>query len=724
MPKKSSTAAIAPTPEREHIFPASRLTPLAIKWKELSEAGRHKEAMLLLDEIIRGSTAMFERLAQYENLNSSVDLDILVSAAHEKMVRWLQAWNPKAGRLFTWLSKSYHADTYVLLADGSCKKISEIVDGRLEVDVLSWNRSENKFEAKPVINWFKSPVQDVSVWRRLCVSFPESYKTSNRREGTDRKIILTNDHEVYTDRGIVRVDEIKPTDRLYISSPSITPDGMSALIGMYLGDGTITKKDYFVVSHGTGQKEYTEHIAAKFGNRSVWHGRVTLKWKQVATGNIITKDYPVWKTRLLHKRIWKSCPLSRVKNISEWLLDNINPIVLAYWYMDDGYLEHVKKYNRYFPYFCSESFTYEDCARIAERLLVEWGIKAWLKKESVREGVVYARINICDASVDRFFKLVAPYLIPCFSYKMPVQYRAIAKKDITCIRYEAIPCTEHKVIKLATGHVLNKEKLSYKYDITVKDNHNIIAMTHGKTQNGVASGICACQCSKNAFLSEVGKVNQMRRRCYTTSDNLERFYGVEDHEVNRHDLAKEYKRRIQDIHCRWGDPQELGALRYLIDCIVDDSHDKQAAIRSAAYCWGISLPMAKFFYNWAVVGLRHQFYEKAYVPFTEYDLMLAAESYTLWPEIINAIGYEPAKKLVVLMGGSRVHIPSINAIAKLKEADQIRREIDRSNLDPATIAEIARKRKKTVRSAAEIYREMLAIQHPNRSGEFSIYGND
>lgn len=334
MPKKSPSSTV--TADREHIFPASQLTPLAIKWQELSAAGRHKEAMLILDELIRGSTAMFERLAQYENLNSSVDLDILVSAAHEKMVRWLNAWRPKEGRLFTWLSK----------------------------------------------------------------------------------------------------------------------------------------------------------------------------------------------------------------------------------------------------------------------------------------------------------------------------------------------------------------------------------------------------CAKNAFLSEVGKVTQMRRRCYTTGDNLERFYGVEDHEINRHDLAAEYRRKIREMHCRWGDPQELGALRYLIDCIVDDAHEKQNAIRSAAYCWGISMPMSKFFYNWAVVGLRHQFYEKAYVPFTEDDLVLAAESYDWWPDIVNIIGTKKGKELVVKMGGTRPRIPTLNAIVKLKEADQLRQEIDRSNLDPATIAEIARKRKKTVRSAVEIYREMLEVQHPNRSGEYSIYGDD
>jgi hypothetical protein len=94
-----------PSLEGEHIFPASQLTPLAVKWKELSSAGRHKEAMQVLEEIVVGSTAMFERLAMYEDFHYTVDLKILVSAAQERVVKWLLRWEPKKGRLFSWFSK-------------------------------------------------------------------------------------------------------------------------------------------------------------------------------------------------------------------------------------------------------------------------------------------------------------------------------------------------------------------------------------------------------------------------------------------------------------------------------------------------------------------------------------------------------------------------------------------------------------------------------------------
>src|SRR5208337_1352821 len=100
---KSQPSAIAV--QGEHLFAASYLEPLAIRWKELNAKGKHTEAMLVLEEIVVGSTQMFQRLAQHEGYHFTVDLDILVSAAQEKVVKWLIRWQRKKGKLFTWFSK-------------------------------------------------------------------------------------------------------------------------------------------------------------------------------------------------------------------------------------------------------------------------------------------------------------------------------------------------------------------------------------------------------------------------------------------------------------------------------------------------------------------------------------------------------------------------------------------------------------------------------------------
>jgi DNA-directed RNA polymerase specialized sigma24 family protein len=229
------------------------------------------------------------------------------------------------------------------------------------------------------------------------------------------------------------------------------------------------------------------------------------------------------------------------------------------------------------------------------------------------------------------------------------------------------------------------------------------------------------KCAKHAFLSELVKVNQYRRRYHVTNDNLEKFYGFDDHEIDKHDIAKEFRRKLENITSRWGDPQEIGAIHFLVECIVDDDRDKQAAIRSAAYGFGISLELSKFFYSWSLTAMRHEFAERIRVPFTEQDLVLLAESYSFIPDLLEILPWEKIKALVVRFGGMRLKIPTLAAWAKLKEDHQIFQDIESGDKDPDSIADTAKKFKKTPRTAAEAYAEMCHILDPRRSGEYSIY---
>jgi hypothetical protein len=91
----------------------------------------------------------------------------------------------------------------------------------------------------------------------------------------------------------------------------------------------------------------------------------------------------------------------------------------------------------------------------------------------------------------------------------------------------------------------------------------------------------------------------------------------------------------------------------LIECIIDDEHDKQSAVWSAAYAYGISLDLSKFFYSWVLTAMRHQFFDKIHIPFTEQDLLRAAESYTHLPGLVDIVGWQKTKELIAVFGGTR-----------------------------------------------------------------------
>jgi len=230
------------------------------------------------------------------------------------------------------------------------------------------------------------------------------------------------------------------------------------------------------------------------------------------------------------------------------------------------------------------------------------------------------------------------------------------------------------------------------------------------------------KCAKNAFLSEVGKMSQYRKRFYTTSDTLEEIRGHEDHEVDKHDLASDVFHQIRELHCRWGCPQEVGCLRFMVLCITsDDTPDKNSAIWSAAYAWGVSHELARFFYTWALIALRNQLMSRIHLPFTDQDLIRAMHSYTLLPDVIDTVGIDAAKRMIATFGGQRIKIPTLAQLAKDHQDYMLAIEIQNSDQDPDSVAAIARRYGKTEKSAMEVYQDMVENLDSKRYGEHPVF---
>lgn len=229
------------------------------------------------------------------------------------------------------------------------------------------------------------------------------------------------------------------------------------------------------------------------------------------------------------------------------------------------------------------------------------------------------------------------------------------------------------------------------------------------------------KCAKNAFKSEAVRVAQYRRRFHVTGDSLEKFYGHDDHEVHRHDAAADVKAKISQLTCRWGSKKEIGALRFIIECLVSDNHERQRTIDGAAFCYGLSYDMAKFFYGWALVAMRDALHERIRVPHTSQDLFRAEYSYTFLPELLDIIGWDSMMKVCTLLGGCRIKVPTLTQLARLSDDYRVFTEIDTCDHDPHTIDKIGKKYGRG-RTAAEIYERLSKTLDPNRSGEYEIFG--
>ena len=238
------------------------------------------------------------------------------------------------------------------------------------------------------------------------------------------------------------------------------------------------------------------------------------------------------------------------------------------------------------------------------------------------------------------------------------------------------------------------------------------------------------KCAKNAFRAEITKEINFRNKVHTTDESLEKWIGSEDHEVDKHDSANEVRQRLRTITCRWGHPQEIGTIHFLLECIIEDNHVKDNAIQGASYAWGLSVDHVRFFYTWCLIALRNVMRDKISIPMTEQDLICCKYSYTYLPDFLNIIPWERRcphcrsgglKDLIAMFHGMRIKFPTAEEIVRLKKDYQIAEEIGKSDLDPDSVSQIVKKHKRPLKSAEQLFRDMAQLHDPKISGEYYIY---
>ena len=97
------------------------------------------------------------------------------------------------------------------------------------------------------------------------------------------------------------------------------------------------------------------------------------------------------------------------------LLDD--PLTLAVWVMDDG----TKSGESFF--LNTQNFTRKEQERLIQCLKENFEIEAKINIHSYWEDRILYRIRINSVSLEKFYKLVEPYILPQFRYKFPLYPR-------------------------------------------------------------------------------------------------------------------------------------------------------------------------------------------------------------------------------------------------------------------------------------------------------------
>jgi hypothetical protein len=214
----------------------------------------------------------------------------------------------------------------------------------------------------------------------------------------------------------------------------LTQTQREIICGSLMGDGKKVSDSAVGFGHGDDQKEYLfwkyaqlEDHASKESLKPYHYtdkrnGYKGIKWSFYTYANTEIES--------IVKMFYKG-----EKDVTQQILDELTPLSVAVWYMDDGLTKWQKKYREQYPHrnftpechFCTDSFSREACELMTEWFENKYGIKTHIRQNGCsKQGKPRFRIIVDTPSVDKFFLLISPHIIPSMRYK--VDYNAYLKK--------------------------------------------------------------------------------------------------------------------------------------------------------------------------------------------------------------------------------------------------------------------------------------------------------
>lgn len=376
--------------------------------------------------------------------------------------------------------------TPILLADGSKMPIGKIVNGKLDVDVMSYNINTGKLESKRVIGWHKNQKSDV--WLNINIK-------RRKRGGKSTSIKCTPNHLIYVNRNGTLIEvpasELRVGDKVWINCNRLRYSVKEFLKGSILGDASFSSKREITISHSDDdQPFYNKFIKKVFDGISTTHDTVSgygsnMKMHCIHAFPEIEDIYDVLHTNDTGK-----------KPTVEYL-NTLSPIALAAWYMDDGSLLVHNQEDRQ-PKAC---FHVEGYGDETVEVIATWFNTRGFECNTVVNKRGSKEIRLTPDGTNHFLYQIAPYVIDGFNYKLPDYLHCIPKVewwDQIVGEYDnSILSTE--IVSIDTW-IPETESDKDRYDITVTDNSNYFANNVLVHNSGIQKGVAVAELDKAFYI--------------------------------------------------------------------------------------------------------------------------------------------------------------------------------------------------------------------------------
>ena len=352
----------------------------------------------------------------------------------------------------------FNYSTRVTLADGTQEKIGKIVNGRMDVEVLSYDPDTDSVVPRKVVNWFDNGPAE------RFLQFTVARSGGNGRA----QFAATENHLIRTPGGWREAGELLAGDRVMLAEQEhLSRQQWQVVLGSVMGDGNLSPNRSgrsgvrLRLGHGARQADYLDWKVGLLGN--IPHSR-TANAKDAQFADFT----PLPELAELHQAVY----LGGKKHFSWDYLKALTPLALAVWYQDDGsFTVRSKGLQRRTEggsgriEICVEAMSPGTRKRLVEYLRDTHDLDVRLSARGARGKAVLCFDTAASA---RFQAIVAPYVHPSMEYKLLPRLRGQFAVQPEFVEPQMRPVPA----RILDIRVKPKTRSMHRFDIEVEGNHN------------------------------------------------------------------------------------------------------------------------------------------------------------------------------------------------------------------------------------------------------------
>ncbi len=357
--------------------------------------------------------------------------------------------------------------TQIVLGDGSRMAIGDIVENKLDVEVLSYDPVTQQVVPRRVINWFDNGPTP---------SFLEITVADNGLSGPaagPSTLAVTANHLIRTPGGWVEAGELVAGDRVMVSQPHLLSDQQwQVILGGLMGSGALSwpvrqshVRASYRMGHDAQQIDYLDWKVSMLAN-------IGQRRSTDAKGAAFVELTPLAELAPLREAVYFG---DGCKHLSFDYLKALTPLALAVWYLDDGTfgspVEDVPEATMDASgrsEICVQGMSPDSQRRLLAHLRDTFGLLASHVLKGAQQQACF-RFSLDETA--KLHELVAPYIHPSMQDKLLERFRGQFAVEPAFVEPTLLPVPA-PVLEVK---VKAKQDNMNRYDIEVAGTHNYLA---------------------------------------------------------------------------------------------------------------------------------------------------------------------------------------------------------------------------------------------------------